>query len=142
MTWLQRWVGAAAAVIIVVTLVFTGLGLAGWGLARQMDRLVEDLPSYRSNIRAKIADVRGAGKGSTVEKFQQRFEEIRTDFGDTLSPKNSAAGRLVVVSPPQATDFSGFAWLGPLVGPISTAGVVVVMVIFMLLEAGAISATA
>jgi predicted PurR-regulated permease PerM len=28
----------------------------------------------------------------------------------------------------------GFAWLGPVVGPLSTAGLVVVMVIFMLLE--------
>src|SRR6478672_4380591 len=62
-TWLQRWIGGRAAVLVVVTLVFTGLGLAGWGLVRQMDRLVEDLPSYRANIRAKIHDVRGAGKG-------------------------------------------------------------------------------
>jgi hypothetical protein len=30
-----------------VTLVFTVLGLAGWGLARQMDHLAEDLPRYR-----------------------------------------------------------------------------------------------
>jgi predicted PurR-regulated permease PerM len=120
-------------VIIVVTLVFTAFGLAGWGLARQMTHLAEDLPSYRSNIRAKIADVRGAGKGGTVEKLKESFEDIQTDLGTTGAPKGTSA-RPVVVTSPQATGFTGFAWLGPLVGPISTAGVVVVMVIFMLLE--------
>jgi predicted PurR-regulated permease PerM len=132
-TWLQRWVGGGAAVIIVVTLVFTAFGLAGWGLARQMNHLAEDLPSYRSNIRAKIADIRGAGKGGTVEKLKESFEDIQTDLGTSGPPKGTSA-RPVVVTSPQATGFTGFAWLGPLVGPISTAGVVVVMVIFMLLE--------
>lgn len=132
-TWLQRWVGGAAAVLIVVTLVFTVLGLAGWGLARQMDYLVQDLPSYRSNIRAKIADVRGAGKGGTVEKLKASLEDIQTDLGTVASPKGTSS-RPIVVTAPQATGLTGFSWLGPLVGPISTAGVVVVMVIFMLLE--------
>jgi predicted PurR-regulated permease PerM len=98
-----------------------------------MDHLVEDLPSYRANIRAKIADVRGVGKGGTVEKLQQRLEEIKTDLGSEPTPKGTSARPLVVTSP-QATGFTGFSWLGPLVGPISTAGVVVVMVIFMLIE--------
>jgi predicted PurR-regulated permease PerM len=132
-TWLQRWVGGAAAVLIVVTLVFTVLGLAGWGLARQMDHLAQDLPSYRSNIRAKIADVRGAGKGGTVEKLQESLENIKTDLGTETLPKGTSA-RPIVVTSPQATGLTGVTWLGPLVGPISTAGVVVVMVIFMLLE--------
>jgi predicted PurR-regulated permease PerM len=132
-TWLQRWVGGPAAVLIVVTLVFTGLGLAGWGLARQMDHLVDDLPSYRSNIRAKIADVRGAGKGGTVEKLKDRLEDIRTDLGTEPAPKGTSS-RPVVVASPQATGFTGLEWLGPLVGPLSTAGVIVVMVIFMLIE--------
>ena len=32
------------------------------------------------------------------------------------------------------TGFSGFSWLGPIVGPLGTAGLVLAMVIFMLLE--------
>src|SRR5512147_3137659 len=50
-TWLQRWVGRVPAVLLMVTLVFASLGLAGWGLALQMDHLAEDLPGYRANIR-------------------------------------------------------------------------------------------
>jgi predicted PurR-regulated permease PerM len=48
-TSLQRWIGRIPAVLAIVTLVFTVLGLAGWGLARQMDHLAEDLPRYRVN---------------------------------------------------------------------------------------------
>ena len=131
--WLQRWIGRVPAVLTIVALVFSILGLAGWGLARQMDHLAEDLPRYRANILAKIADVRGAGKGGTVEKLQETIDDIKTDLGKSEMPRGTVL-RPVVVSTEQVTGFSGFTWLGPVVGPLGTAGLVVVMVIFMLLE--------
>ncbi len=130
--WLQRWVGRVPAVLLAVTLVFAALGLAGWGLTRQIDHLAEDLPGYRANIRTKIADVRLAGKGGAVEKLQETMEGIKTDLG-TETPRGTVL-RPVVVTSTQATGFSAFAWLGPVVGPLSTAGLVAAMVIFMLLE--------
>lgn len=57
-TWLQPWVGRVPAVLLVVSLVFASLGVAGWGLAVQMSHLAEDLPGHGANIRTKIADVR------------------------------------------------------------------------------------
>ncbi len=132
-TWLQRYVGRVAAVVVVVTLVFAALGLVAWGLTRQMNHLAEDLPGYRANIRRKIADVRGAGKGSAVEKLQESLEGIKTDLGTAEVPKGTVA-RPVVVTSSQATGFSGFAWLGPFVGPLGTAGLVITMVLSMLLE--------
>ena len=132
-TWLQRWVGRVPAVLAVVTLVFAVLGLAGWGLARQMDHLADDLPHYRANILAKIADVRGAGKGGSVEKLQETIDDIKTDLGRSEAPKGTVS-RPVVITSAQATSFSGFVWLAPIVGQLGTAGFVVTMVIFMLLE--------
>jgi predicted PurR-regulated permease PerM len=132
-SWLERWVGRAAAVLAVVTLVFVALGLAGWGLARQMDHLAQDLPRYRVNILAKIADVRGAGKGGTVEKLQETIEEIKTDLGKTDAPKGRALQSVLVAAAP-VSGIPGFAWLGPLMGPLGTAGLVVALVIFILLE--------
>jgi predicted PurR-regulated permease PerM len=131
-SWLQRWIGRIPAVLVMVTLVFAILGLAGWGLARQMDHLGEDLPRYRANIQAKIADVRGAGKGGAVEKLQETIEDIKGDLEKEAAPRGPTA-RPVVVTEPE-TGFPGFAWLGPIVGPLGTAGLVVAMVIFMLLE--------
>jgi predicted PurR-regulated permease PerM len=132
-TWLERWIGRIPAVLAMVTLVFTVLGLAGWGLARQMDHLAEDLPRYRVNILAKIADVRGAGKGGSVEKLQETIEDIKTDLGKSEVPRGTVS-RPVVVTSEQVAGFSGFTWLAPIVGPLGTAGLVVAMVIFMLLE--------
>jgi len=39
-----------------------------------------------------------------------------------------------VVTSELVTGFTGFSWLGPIVGPLGTAGLVLAMVIFMLLE--------
>jgi predicted PurR-regulated permease PerM len=80
-SWLERYVGRVPAVLIAVTLVFMLIGLAGWGVARQVNNLAEDLPRYRVNILAKIADVRGAGKGGSVEKLQETIEDIKADLG-------------------------------------------------------------
>lgn len=133
-TWLERWLGRIAAVLLVVTLVFVVLGLAGWGLARQMDNLANDLPAYRANILSKIADVRGAGKGGTVEKLQETIEEIKTDLDKTDTPTTARPPQRVVVTEPRESGYSGFTWLGPIMGPLGTAGMVIALVIFMLLE--------
>lgn len=132
-TWLERWIGRVAAVLAMVALVFTALGLASWGLARQMDHLAEDLPRYRVNILAKIADVRGAGKGGSVEKLQETIEDIKTDLGRSEATKGTASQPVVITSE-QVKGFPGFTWLSPIVGPLGTAGLVLAMVIFMLLE--------
>ncbi len=132
-TWLERWLGRVPAVLIAVTLVFAVLGLAGWGLVRQMENLAEELPGYRVNILAKIADVRGAGKGGTVEKLQETIEDIRTDLGKTDAPTGRATTPVMITSE-LVSGFPAIAWLGPIVGPLGTAALVVVLVIFILLE--------
>ena len=132
-SWLQRWIGRIPAVLAVVTLVFTVFGLAGWGLARQLDELAQDLPRFRTNLLAKIADVRHAGAGGSVEKLQETIQDLQADLTKSEAPRGTVS-RPVVVTSQQVAGFSGFAWLGPLLTPLSTAGLVVTMVIFMLLE--------
>jgi predicted PurR-regulated permease PerM len=132
-SWLERWIGRVPAVLLAATLVFTILGLAGWGLLRQLDQLAQDLPGYRVNILAKVADVRGASKGGTVEQLQKTIEEIKTGLDDPDAPRTPAT-RAPAVATTYVTGFSAFTWLGPIIGPLGTAGVVVAMVIFMLLE--------
>ena len=132
-TWLQRWVGRVPAVLLVVTMVFATFGFAGWGLTWQMNHLVEDLPGYRANIQTKIAEVRLAGRGSSVEKLQEMVEGVKADLETSTAPKGTVSRPLVVVTN-QLTGFLGFAWLGPVIGPLSTAGLVAVMTVFMLLE--------
>ena len=132
--WLERWLGRVPAVLLVVTLVFVVLGFAGWGLARQTRNLAEDLPRYRANIVAKIDDVRGAGQGGTVEKLQETIDEIKTDLEKTGAGQEPAPQQVVVAPSSTSANIPGFIWLGPLLGPLGTAGLVVAFVIFMLLE--------
>jgi len=131
--WLERWLGRVPAVLGAVTLVFLVLSLAGWGLARQMDHLAGDLPGYRVNILAKIADIRGAGKGGSVEKLQETIEEIKSDLGQS-KPAGATRSRPVVVTSQRVEGLSGFSWIGPILGPLGTAGLVLAMVIFMLVQ--------
>ena len=138
-SWLERRVGRVPAVLVVVTLVFVILGLAGWALARQMNYLVDDLPGYRANITKKIADVRGAGKGSAVEKLQETIDDIKGELKESeaskASPEREPQPVVVTAEPPAfATFIPGMDWLGPLLGPLGTASLVLAFVIFMLLE--------
>ena len=86
-----------------------------------MDYLAEDLPLYRVNIRSKIADVRGAGKGGSVEKLQETIEEIKTGIGEPEGPRRRAVtarrghlrGRLGFVALVVARSESSARWERP-----------------------------
>src|SRR5690606_21963332 len=112
---------------------FTLLGAAGWGVARQLSGLADDLPTYRTNIRQKIADVRGASRGSSVEKVQETLEEIQEEI-ESDGPRGTASRPVVVEPAPVAGPWGFPAWLTPLVEPLATAGLVIALVMFMLLE--------
>jgi predicted PurR-regulated permease PerM len=130
-TWLQRWVGRTSAVMIVGTVVFAALVAAGWGLSSQLSRLADDLPGYRTNIRQKIRDVRQVGDGS-VAKLQRTFDDIRSEID-----KTAPAGRTptaVVRSEERVSLWAFPTWISPALAPLSTAGLVIILVIFMLLE--------
>jgi predicted PurR-regulated permease PerM len=131
--WLQRRIGRVAAVLVVVTLVFSGLGVAGWAIARQMTGLSADLVTYRANIRQKIRDVRGAGRGGSVEKLQSTLDQIKKDIGVEETAKGTVEKPLVVSSD-TVPGLSAFSWLGPFLEPAGTASFVIVLVLFMLLE--------
>ena len=130
-TVLQRWIGRVAAVLVVVAFVFTILGVAGWGVARQMSNLAGELPRYRANIRQKVADIRGASRGGSIKQVEETVKEIQKQIESPESPSGTA-GQPVIVQSQQVSTLT--EWLGPALGPLSTAGFVVALVIFMLLE--------
>ena len=68
-----------------------------------MDHLADDLPRYRVNILAKIADVRGAGKGGSVEKLQETIDDIQTDLGQSERPRDASQPVVVASSTPRVS---------------------------------------
>jgi predicted PurR-regulated permease PerM len=131
--WLQRRIGRVAAVLSVVFLVFTFLALAGYGVYRQMESLGNALPTYRANIRTKVHDVRGVGSGGSVKKLEESLEQLKGDLGTPMATAGTPA-QPVVVTTEQVPGVSAIAWLGPIMEPLSTAGFVITLVLFMLLE--------
>src|ERR1700730_3681337 len=69
--------GRIPSVIFIVVLTFCLLGGIGWVVTLQFGNLANELPKYTVNIRHKIADVRGAGKGGALEKVQKTVEEVK-----------------------------------------------------------------
>jgi predicted PurR-regulated permease PerM len=132
--FLQRWIGRVSAVLVVVALVFTLLGLASWGVATQMSNLARDLPRYRTTIQEKIADIRRASRGGSVQQVEETVKEIQKQIEGPETPAGNA-GQPVIVQSQRVTSLTDFpSWLGPALGPLSAAAFVIALVIFMLLE--------
>ena len=131
--WLQRRIGRIAAVLTVVIFVFSFVALAGYGVYRQMVSLGNALPAYRANIRAKVHDIQGMRSEGSVQKFERTIEQLKGDLGTPNPPAGTVAQPAVVTSEPVA-GLSAISWLGPVLEPLSTAGFVITLVLFMLLE--------
>lgn len=131
----RRGVPQILAVAIVVVLGFSAFGGIGWGIARQVSSLVEELPKHQDNIRQKIRDMRGAQKGGTIEKADKAVQDVVEE----LNKPDKPAGRKdepvsVVVKNAEATGLVKYLSLGTLAQRAAEAGLVLVLVIFMLLE--------
>jgi len=127
---LQPWVGKAPAVLLVVALTFSVLGLAGYTASRQLASLALELPAYRMNIIQKVRDVRGASEGESVENLQEAVNEIAAEVGVTPDADSPTP---VVVTPEQTTSLWGLP-VGSIVDALADIGLVAVLVVFMLLE--------
>src|SRR6266849_2823260 len=131
-TPLQRWFGRVPAVLMVTIAVFVLLALAGWGLNRQVTSVLDELPAYRDNMRQRVHDIRGAGRGGSVEKFQKTVEGIQEEI-DRAQPQSGPAHGPVVTKP-ETPAGSWFPSTATLLAHLATAGLVAVLIVFMLLE--------
>ena len=122
-----------AAVLAVMTLATGAIGSMGWIVAGELSALAKQLPAYRTNIRAKIADVRKLARGSTLERVQTTIESIGDDIERGTAPANDDKPMLVEVTPDRSLlgDVKGFL---PLLETATTAGLALLLTIFMLIE--------
>ena len=125
----RRGLGRVPSVLVTVLLALSILGVIGWTLTRQLVTLADELPQYSLNVHQRIADLHGASQGGSMVKVQQAVEDVVGELQKTgkggLGPKPLA----VVLEPP-----SILAHLPTLLQALASAGVVTVLMIFMLLE--------
>ena len=121
------------SVFVVVVIVLSLLGIIGWIVALQFNSVANQLPTYRNNIREKIADVRGAGKGGAWEKVKATADEVKKEL--EKNPGSAPQPRPVVV---QGEESSTFWPISPAASSmfdrLAGAGFVIVLVIFMLIR--------
>jgi len=126
----RRRLGRVPAVLVTVVLALAVLGGVGFTLTRQLITLANELPRYSLNIHQRIADVRGAGHGGSVEKVQQTVEDVVGQIRKTDTPGVTRQPPIAVVLEPPSI----LAHLPTLLQALASAVVVTVLAIFMLLE--------
>ena len=126
----RRRLGRVASVLVTVLLALSILGGIGWTLTRQLATLADELPRYSLNIHHRIAELRGASKGGSVEKVQKAVEDVVGEIEKTNTPSVTRQKPIAVVLEAPSI----LVHLPNLLQSLASAGVVTVLVIFMLLE--------
>ncbi len=146
---LEIWrLGRIPAVVLVLILTFTVTGGLGWIATNQLIQVLEEMPRFKENIHHKFMALEGSSGGGLAKaraSVQELTQELTGAQPSVVSPSLSHPGRggtaqpvrpvpvEVVQSPSNALQaISGL--LGPLVVPIGTAVIVIVLAVVMLLK--------
>ncbi|HEV2898800.1 MAG TPA: AI-2E family transporter [Pseudaminobacter sp.] len=130
-----------AAVIASVFMAFSVLALFGFILAIQVTELAQNVTTYQTNILTKVRSLKEAGAGAgIVEQLTRVVERVGREI-ERQEPSPPAVGEEpkrdplpVEIIPSQSPIQALQSMIAPLVGPLATSGLIVVVVIFMLLE--------
>jgi len=129
------------AVIAVVTAAFIGIAAFSFLVVSQLSELSGQLPTYQSNILEKVRNLKDVGAGhGVIAQITEAVERVGREIGvsgDSVpgAPDGGSSHPLLVqiYSPEQPIQILT-SMISPLIGPLATAGLVIVVVIFMLLE--------
>jgi predicted PurR-regulated permease PerM len=129
--------GRVPAVLVTVILTFAVCGTIGWGVGMQVNKLAQELPDNKEKIQKKIADLRSSGAGP-VPRLLQMIREIGQDPEKTDTAKNEAPPekkQVVVARPEEPSSFERLIHtVVPVLEPLATAGLVTILVVFMLVK--------
>ncbi|PZR00355.1 MAG: AI-2E family transporter [Cereibacter sphaeroides] len=132
------------SVLIVVTATFIAMSLFFLVVAGQLSQLATNLPTFQKNILTKVETLQQASSGDGIlHRFTKMITEVNTQISAAVAvPPDAASTAAATPAQPlpvqvveNQSPFTLFMELVlPLVSPIATTGLVVVVVIFMLLE--------
>ncbi|MCO5063074.1 MAG: AI-2E family transporter [Rhizobiaceae bacterium] len=125
------------AVVITVFVAFIFIALFSFLVASQVSSLAQNLPAYQYNIIQKVRALRdSADSGGIFERVTQAVERVGAELSATAD--QSAADQKeplpVEIVDRQSAIHVLVNVVVPLLSPFATAGLVIVVVIFMLLE--------
>ena len=145
-TRLQSWrIPRIVSVLFVVLIGFSIIFSLGGLMVSQANRLARELPSYQQTLREKIQSLRGAAAGSgTLERASKVLTDLNAELqnpqirtpsiGRTLTEPSDKPIPVEVKLPDPGTLTTLVSIIGPLVQPLTTTGIVVIFVVFILLQ--------
>jgi len=132
------------SVLLVAGFATGALGGIGYLVVGELGQLASELPSYRENIRAKIADLRSMTRGGTLERVQSTIQDlsrdVESDAADEAEGRSAAAGPRESEQPvrvqiePDRALMDDAALLAPVGGAAATLGLTMLLSIFMLIK--------
>ncbi|SCB62108.1 Predicted PurR-regulated permease PerM [Rhizobium aethiopicum] len=131
-----------SAVVVTVVLAFLVLALFGLVVAGHVAEVAQNLPAYQGNIIAKIRSLQESGMDSgIVRRLTSVIESVGRELSNAeerpVAPGTGSRPRepvLVEIFAPSRPIETLTSLIGPLLGPIASLGLIIVVVIFMLLE--------
>jgi predicted PurR-regulated permease PerM len=144
---LQSWrVPRTLSVLVAVFVGFSIIFSLGGLMVSQANRLAEDLPGYQQTLREKIQGLRGvaAGGSGTLERASKVLRELDTELQNSARGQTAIDGLIrqpqdrpipvEIRQPDPGTLTTLVAIIQPLIQPLTTTGIVVIFVIFILLQ--------
>jgi predicted PurR-regulated permease PerM len=144
---LQSWrVPRTLSVLVAVSIGFSIIFSLGGLMVSQANRLAEELPGYQQTLRDKIQGLRGiaAGGSGTLERASKVLRELDTELQNpargqaaTVDLRRQSVDKPIPVEirqPDPGTLTTLVAIIQPLIQPLTTTGIVVIFVIFILLQ--------
>lgn len=136
----------AAAVGFVVLIVVGAVAGLGTLMARQVGELAGDLPKYEVTLREKLKVFRvGVTRTSIIDKAASTLQELNKELDQAVTrppvdapsalPSVPSKPILVEVSPPHERPLETYQRIiSALIMPVTTSGIVLLLVVFMLLQ--------
>ena len=126
------------AVIATALLTFSVMGGVGYVVAMQIQGLAQDIKTHEDNIRTKVNGLRGTGNGTFSELLKMFHDLTEGPVAPPAEPKPDDPPKTVVsvvLAQPKESGFSRVTEsILPVLEPLATAGLVVILVIFMLMN--------
>lgn len=131
-----------AAVIASVLGAFAALGLFSFIVATQVSELAQNIPVYQTNILTKIRSLKETGVGGGI---LARLSKVVERVGQEIDRQDPSLPAATPEKPPREPVPVEIVArerplqvlqniVGPLISPLGSAGLIIVVVIFMLLE--------
>lgn len=132
---LKRWgLPRMASAIVVVAFALAALGGLGMYLGSQVQQLSADLPTYQSTIRDKLRSLRkSANMPSAWDGVFKTYNTVEKEIASVDSAR-ARVQKVEVQTPDSKPTTRMLQWLGRIAEPVTTAGIVLLFVILILLD--------